>query len=387
MISAVILSVVVNAQVHLETTIKKAGNGKARIAVKAVGTGDLTGSPDNFIFTVAIPKENGDAGADLLAPTKLDAARVPASLDPISSYTDGTYKYFNVFYSGAVAGVTFVNGTEYEILELNWAGAAQHCQVSLISMADGNPLAPVVPQQWLVYLSLGGSQFSFGDVLFYQSGSSLVPTQMAADYTSGTASITTTDLISLPVTILNFSGYKNGTKNVLRWTTASESNCLGFQVQRSIDGVNYSSIGFVNSKASGGNSSSNITYTFDDNSPVGKKQYYRLLQQDMDGGSKLSNTVVISGGKPTTLAIGGLFPNPAKTQVSVIIDAPERDNVTLMILDINGKTLKQQIVNVEIGSNTVPVDISSLAQGSYLIKAVCKSSDCGMAVGKFNKQL
>ena len=73
--------------------------------------------------------------------------------------------------------------------------------------------------------------------------------------------------------------------------------------------------------------------------------------------------------------------------MSVILDAPERDNVTLMVLDLNGKTLKQQLVNVEIGSNTVPVDISSLAQGSYLIKAVCKSSDCGMAVGKFNKQL
>lgn len=191
----------------------------------------------------------------------------------------------------------------------------------------------------------------------------------------------------LPVSLINFSGYKSGTKNVLKWTTANEQNNVGFEVQRSSDGVSYSAIGFVNTLAPGGNSSSDLSYTFDDNSPAAsRKSYYRLNQKDFDGRSKLSNIVVINGGKPTILGIGGLFPNPASTLVNVIIDAPKRDDVTLVVMDVTGKTVKQKLVNVETGSNTVPVEIGNLAQGSYMVKLVCKSSDCETAVSKFVKQ-
>jgi hypothetical protein len=191
----------------------------------------------------------------------------------------------------------------------------------------------------------------------------------------------------LPVSLINFSGYKSGTKNTLRWTTANEQNSQGFEVQRASDGVNYASIGFVNSAAAGGVSSSDLSYAFDDNNPgATKKQYYRLKQIDIDGRSKLSNIVMITGDKPKLLGIGGLFPNPASTVVNVLIDAPGRDNVTLVITDMSGKTVKQQSAGVETGSNTVPMDIAKLAAGSYLVKVLCKSSDCETAVAKFNKQ-
>lgn len=199
--------------------------------------------------------------------------------------------------------------------------------------------------------------------------------------------LTNIAISTLPVSLLNFSGYKNGSRNSLLWSTGGEQNNLGFEVQRSADGVNYTAIGFVNSLANGGNSSTDLNYTFDDNSPaISKKQYYRLNQKDIDGHSKLSNIVLINGDKPKTLGIGGLFPNPASTQVNVIIDAPQRDKVTLVVTDMTGKTVKQQLANVGIGSNTVRLDIANLAGGSYLIKLICGSSDCETAVSKFNKQ-
>ncbi len=193
-------------------------------------------------------------------------------------------------------------------------------------------------------------------------------------------------LTVLPVSLINFSGYKNGAKNTLRWTAASEINNRGFDVQRSTDGVNYSSIGFVNSQAPGGFSNSELSYTFDDNSPVGKKQYYRLNQLDIDSRSKLSNVVMITGDKPTLLGIGGIFPNPARTQVTIIIEAVMKDKVTVIVTDMTGKTVIQRQANVDMGSNTVPVDIAKLAGGSYLVKLTCQASDCESAVGKFNKQ-
>ena len=73
---------------------------------------------------------------------------------------------------------------------------------------------------------------------------------------------------TLPVTLLSFRGYKDGSRNQLRWTTTTELNNRGFEVQRSTDGINYSVIGFVNSIALFGNSSSDLDYTFTDNNPT-----------------------------------------------------------------------------------------------------------------------
>jgi hypothetical protein len=86
------------------------------------------------------------------------------------------------------------------------------------------------------------------------------------------------------------------------------------------------------------------------------------------------------------LGIGGLYPNPASTLVNVMIDAPQRDNVTLLITDMGGKTVRQQQANVDVGSNTIPVDIAKLAGGTYLIKLTCQSSDCEISSAKFTKQ-
>lgn len=203
----------------------------------------------------------------------------------------------------------------------------------------------------------------------------------------GSNQLTANALITLPVSLLNFSGYKSGSKNVLKWTTTSEQNNAGFEVQRSSDGVNYITLGYVNTLAPGGNSQSEISYNYDDNSPVvNKRNYYRLNQKDIDGRSKISNVVLINGDKPTVIGIGGIFPNPASSTVNVLIDAPRRDDVTVVVMDALGKTLKQKVVNVEIGSNTVPVEISSLSSGSYLVKVLCKSTDCETAVSKFVKQ-
>ena len=204
-------------------------------------------------------------------------------------------------------------------------------------------------------------------------------------YGNGDVYVETNLLISLPVNLLNFSGYKNGSKNTLNWTIASESNNKGFDVLRSTDGVNYLSIGFVSSQV-GGNSNSEVHYTFDDNNLSGNKQYYQLSQKDFDGRSKLSNVIILSRDKPIVLGIGGIFPNPASTLVNVMIDAPQKDNVTLLITDMAGRTVRQQQASVDVGSNTIPVDIAKLAGGTYLVKLTCQSLECETISAKFNKQ-
>lgn len=191
--------------------------------------------------------------------------------------------------------------------------------------------------------------------------------------------------LTLPSTLLSFAGQREGAVNKLRWTTSTEQNNRGFMVQRSADGSNYTDLGFVNTQAVGGNSVDQLTYSYTDNNPAGSKQYYRLRMEDLDGRSKLSNIVLIRGNKPAQLAISGIFPNPVSTEVNVLVDAPVRDKVTLMIINASGKTVLQKLITIEAGSNTIPVNTSTLANGSYLVKLVC-NSNCESAVSKFVKQ-
>lgn len=200
---------------------------------------------------------------------------------------------------------------------------------------------------------------------------------------SGVNQLTNAAFIVLPVDLLSFSGYKDGARNQLRWTTATEQNNKGFEVQRSLDGINYNPIGFVNSLAPGGSSSIELNYAFTDNNVTGLRQYYRLRQVDFDGRNKISNIVLLKSEKPTLITIEGMFPNPATTTVNMLVGSPVKDKVTVVVFDMAGKIVITKSMNVETGSNTLPLDVSALASGNYMIKLV--SGDGEVVTGKFVK--
>ena len=191
--------------------------------------------------------------------------------------------------------------------------------------------------------------------------------------------------IALPIGLLSFSGRKDGAVNQLRWTTGTEQNNKGFEVQRSSDGFGYLAIGFVNSNTASGNSSVELLYNFTDNNPPGGKQFYRLRQLDLDNQSKLSRIITISGNRSPLLAIAALFPNPAGSQLNVLIDVPARQKLTLVILDLTGRRLIQRSVNVEVGTNSIVVNISKLTKGTYLVKFIC-DYNCDVPPAKFIRQ-
>jgi hypothetical protein len=189
----------------------------------------------------------------------------------------------------------------------------------------------------------------------------------------------------LPVELVQFSGNNKGSRNELNWTTATENNNKGFEVQRSLDGVNFSTIGFVNSQSSEGNSTIARNYTFTDDQLSGYAYYYRLNQVDFDGESSYSDIIQVKGELPTTWTITDVFPNPASTEVNVIIPAPNRDQVTLSVTDMTGRIVLSSTANLEAGYNIIPVDISFLANGTYFVK-LAGCDNCETVVSRFVKQ-
>ncbi|HJT73801.1 MAG TPA: T9SS type A sorting domain-containing protein [Chitinophaga sp.] len=188
-----------------------------------------------------------------------------------------------------------------------------------------------------------------------------------ASVSSNSITVTTSLGTPLPVDLISFSGSRKEGKNLLHWSTATEINNKGFELQRSMDGSNYTALAFIQSLAPEGNSVQQIHYNYNDYSYAGKKQYYRLRQVDIDGKSKLSNVVMIRDEEIKKLEVQ-LYPNPANTSLNVQVDSPEKVDLTCYVKDINGLVIKQDIYKVMEGSNVISISTGRLSSGVYYLQ-------------------
>ncbi len=155
---------------------------------------------------------------------------------------------------------------------------------------------------------------------------------------------------ALPVNISTFHGERNGSVNVLSWTTFTEEKNKGFELQKSFDGKYFSTLDFIVSKSPSGNSTSRIDYRFIDEKSLIGTTYYRLKQVDFDGKSKLSNVISIKGAKTETLSISAIYPNPVKNFLNISVDAPQKEKVFFVITDLIGKVVLQKSIQLNIFS-------------------------------------
>lgn len=171
-----------------------------------------------------------------------------------------------------------------------------------------------------------------------------------------------------PVSLADFIGTQTRNGNLLSWTTLNELNNKGFDLERSADGVNFSSIASIASKAINGNSTSQLSYDFTDNKSLNGNNYYRLKQADKDGKTTFSQVVLIKGNKVNATSISAIYPNPAKDKLSITLSSATSERVTLSIIDVTGKVLIQKSIMVNIGDLNITENISNLNQGNYLVK-------------------
>lgn len=190
--------------------------------------------------------------------------------------------------------------------------------------------------------------------------------------------------VVLPINLTKFTGERKQDVNVLRWETATETNNSGFELQRSVDGVNFSSIGFVKSKSQTGNSTNANQYEFTDSKPFSSSNYYRLNQLDKDGRSTYSQIVRLLG-ITNRLELVTLYPNPTKGLVNVAIVSPKANKITFTVTDITGKVVLSRTMAVANGDNNLQLDVQQLSAGSYMLKATC-ADGCETSVKKFIKK-
>ena len=189
----------------------------------------------------------------------------------------------------------------------------------------------------------------------------------------------------LPVKLISFKGEKQGAKNLLTWTVATEYNSKGYELQRSANGENFSTIAYINSKAINGNSNSTLNYDIADENPFKGTNFYRLKQVDFDGKSTLSNVVLLKGNSVNDIFLTAIYPNPTKDKVTITLLAPAVQNITLVITDIAGRVVMQQSKQLIRGDNNLTLQVSKLQSGTYFVKVFC-IYNCQTSISKFVKE-
>ncbi len=172
----------------------------------------------------------------------------------------------------------------------------------------------------------------------------------------------------VPVQLFAFSGIVKEGVNQLNWSTASESNNKGFEVQRSANGTDFTPIAFIASKADNGQSTSVLSYSFNDVKPFKSNSYYRLKQVDKDGKFVFSTIVLLKGKGVQQLQIVNLYPNPVKENFNVVVASPAAAKVVITVSDMMGRIMMQQVASIAAGDNLVPVNSTRLNAGTYTVK-------------------
>lgn len=165
------------------------------------------------------------------------------------------------------------------------------------------------------------------------------------DFSSLIGGLYHTNSSPLPIQLNSFySIFNNGAVN-LYWSTATEVNNYGFEIEKrkvdlrtkSINDKEWKTIGFVQGN---GNSNSLKIYSFVDKDVTSGVYYYRLKQIDFDGTINYSDEIkVVVNFKPEVADIK-VYPNPFNPVTTLKYQIPEAGKVRLTIYDLLGRELK-----------------------------------------------
>ena len=295
--------------------------------VQATGTATFANLPSGIYYATA----TGTGSGGSLGTSSFDTITppVPSGLDTTKVGT-----------TSAKLNWTAISCVQYFSIQYKVVGAANWTTLATKGNVSSDSLTGLLANTKYVW-QIASADSANGYTLF--SNYSVVDTFMTMSL--------------LPVTLIQFDATGVNNTVQLTWQTATETNNKYFAVQRSSDGITFSTVGTVSSF---GNSTLQHQYSFTDNSPVRGTNYYRLRQVDNNGYFVDSKTVTVSFNGTLLFT---LYPNPAASVVHVNLSSSSP--ATIVMYDMNGKAIAQKEVSSGVSSQTI--DVSKLAAGTYTI--------------------
>ncbi len=180
--------------------------------------------------------------------------------------------------------------------------------------------------------------------------------------------------VLLPVSWLSFTAQKATNNSVqLNWSTANEINNNHFEVQRSVNGISFTTITSI-AAANNGNNVQRYQYT--DILPLKGINYYRIKQVDNDG--RYSYSAVEKINMDAVAKLLKLYPNPAVNETAIYTLA-ELNQFVYTITDLSGKLLYHSNTTNVSANQRIEIPVQNLTKGVYMLKI---NSDKGADVEK-----
>lgn len=193
--------------------------------------------------------------------------------------------------------------------------------------------------------------------------SNTVTGTLAATFTLGETDV------PLPVSLVSFTAVAQGADAVLNWTTASETNNQGFEVQVSTDGTNFSKLSFL--AVNTPNSSTPHSYQYRDVT-VGKQgtRYYRLRQLDLDGTESFvaPQAVTFNGVVAQGTSLQG-YPSPFSSEINLAMQATAAGLAMVTVTDGVGRQVRTWQPTLAAGASSLRLaELQNMPAGLYIVQ-------------------
>lgn len=167
----------------------------------------------------------------------------------------------------------------------------------------------------------------------------------------------------VPVELVSFTANSVQNSVVLQWTTATETNNMGFEIERKAANTEYATVAFINGN---GTSTASKQYSYTDAGLNSGKYTYRLKQIDFDGKFVYSNAIETEVNAPASYNLAQNFPNPFNPSTSIEFTLKADAKVSLRLFDALGQEVRTILSgNYATGNYKVDFNAAGLNSGIY----------------------
>jgi len=167
----------------------------------------------------------------------------------------------------------------------------------------------------------------------------------------------------VPVELTTFTAIVNGKEVILNWSTATELNNYGFEIQRKALGGDFATVAFVKEQ---GTTTQQNQYSFADKNLDEGKYFYRLKQVDFSGTFEYSKTIEVEVSPVLVYSLGQNFPNPFNPSTKISWQSPVSGRQVLKVFDVLGNEIATLVdEEQEAGSYEIEFNAEKLSSGVY----------------------
>lgn len=181
-----------------------------------------------------------------------------------------------------------------------------------------------------------------------------------ADFSRWTLSTTNN---ALPITLISFNVQCDNGNAILFWKTEQEQNSNRFEVQKSIDGIQWQTAAVL---PAAGNSTTEKSYTYTDDSLTSEKIFYRIKEVDFDGKYLYTTIKQLDCGNSSKDIT--LWPNPVQQTLNISIISNEKNKASIKVFDSKGANVHVKSAELQKGNNMLQMNLEKLPAGVYTIK-------------------